>query len=69
MATKRNTRKFKKGRQIKSLNALIRQVYIIHQIGPREFTRHYGWFQSWQLHYAMAQILKGRIYAAKEVGK
>ena len=60
---------FTKGSRVKTLDELMRTDFILQM----RFTAHgwrpllvpYGWFQNWQLHYALVQIATNRLYHAK----
>ena len=59
-------RKYSRGRQIKSLDVMMRQTMIIQRVGPHEVTVPFGWYQCWQMVYAKRQIDCGNVYVAKE---
>ena len=56
-------RKYKKGKQITSLNEVMEQKFIYHG----DQILHWGWFGSWQLHYAHTLLTKGCLYRAEKV--
>lgn len=62
-------RKYKKGRRIKSLDDMMKQPCIIqwHREGDEEVTVPRGWFQCWQLRYAMSDIRFGNLFVAERV--
>jgi hypothetical protein len=57
-------RKYKKGKQIASLDELSQQefVYFFDKI------THRGWFMSWQFRMAKGFIDRGLLFAAEKVG-
>ena len=56
-------RKYKKGKQITSLNELMEQKFIYHD----NQVLHWGWFGSWQIRFAHIQMTSGRLYRAEKV--
>lgn len=61
--------KYKKGRRIKSLDDMMKQPCIIqwHRNGDVKVTVPRGWFQCWQLRYAMSEIRFGNLFVAERV--
>lgn len=63
---------FTKGSRVKTLDELMRSDFVLH----KHFTAHgwrlslvpFGWFQNWQLHYALVQIATNRLFHAKREG-
>lgn len=58
-------RKYRKGKQITSLDELAKQefIYFHHKI------THCGWFMSWQFRLAQRYIDKGWLYYAEKVSE
>lgn len=56
-------RKYRKGKQITSLDELYKQefIYFHHKI------THCGWFRSWQFRLAQTYIDRGWLYYAEKV--
>jgi hypothetical protein len=54
--------KFIKGELIKDLNELMDQEFIFHQ----HKVIHRGWFQNWQLYWAILWISECRLYKAEK---
>lgn len=56
---------------IGTIQDLLDQKLAIQVLGPHVKVVPRGWFQSWQLKYALDQIRNGRLYAAvrKEAGR
>lgn len=62
---------FTKGSRVKTLDELMRTDFILQM----HFTAHgwrltlvpFGWFQNWQLHYALVQISTNRLYHVKRM--
>ena len=56
-------RKYRKGKQITSLDELYKQefIYLSDKI------THWGWFGAWQLRLAQTYINRGWLYAAEKV--
>ena len=67
--------KYKKGRRIKSLDDMMKQPCVIqwHRNQWKRFgddegvTVPNGWFQCWQLRYAMSEIKFGNLFVARRV--
>lgn len=57
-------RKYRKGKQISSLDELYKQefIYFQHKI------THCGWFRSWQFRLANDLMMRGCLYYAEKVG-
>lgn len=60
--------KYKKGRLITSLDELVKQPVVWHQIGGSHKVVARGWFLSFQLNFIYNQILVQRIYVADPIG-
>lgn len=64
------TRNYRAGRMIGTIQGLLDQKLVLRVTGTRVKVVPRGWFQSWQIHYALCEIRGGRIYEAirKEAG-
>lgn len=58
-------RKYKKGKQITSLDELCKQEFIFFF----DKITHNGWFMSWQTRLARYYIEKGWLFVAEKVGE
>lgn len=58
------SRKYRKGKQITSLDELSKQefIYFFDKI------THCGWFMSWQFRLAQRYVERGYLYRAEKVG-
>lgn len=57
-------RKYRKGKQITSLDELTKQEFVY----VNDSIRHKGWVLSWQISLALRYIERGWLYYAEKVG-
>lgn len=62
-------RKYRGGRIIKTMAALIRELEAGRYIYQRHKLLHPGWWGSWQLNYARSQIHSRRLSYAKPINQ
>lgn len=62
-------RKYKKGRQLTTLDEVGEQTWLIIDFGHKTITRHIGFVASMQFRVVQNQLLKGMLYAAEPIDK
>ena len=58
-------RKYRKGKQITSLDELYKQEFIY----DRDQILHCGWFGAWQLRFTYIRMTKGYLYYAEKIDR
>lgn len=56
--------KFLKGPKIESMDALMKQPFVMWDNGSFRKVYHLGWVQSWQLRYAWMLVRAGQLFQA-----
>lgn len=59
-------RKYRKGRRILTVRALMREYEAQRFIFHRDKVLHFGWWGSWKIHYVFWQTQRGNLFYAKE---